>query len=82
MDCKLVIPRYNMVMGAFGAALLAKRAAPLVSRFRGYEVADRVIGTRGFTCEDCSNGCEILEILEDNQVIGRSGGRCGKWENR
>ncbi len=81
LQCELIIPRYNMVMGAYGAALLAKRAAPATSRFRGYAVCDHAIETRAFTCRDCSNDCEIIEIIDNRSVIGRSGGRCRKWES-
>ena len=31
---------------------------------------------------DCPNCCEIIEVLDEDKVIGRTGGRCGKWEGR
>jgi hypothetical protein len=69
-------------MGALGAALLAKRAAPAVSRFRGCDVCERAIDTQAFTCPDCANACEVIEIVDRNESVGRSGGRCRKWEGR
>ena len=82
LKCELIIPEHHMVMGALGAALLAKRAAPAASRFRGFDVCERAIDTRSFTCGDCSNECEVIEIVDRGEIVGRSGGRCRKWEGR
>ena len=76
----VIIPRYNMVMGAYGASLIAAAAGVDRTRFRGYDVCDRSITTGGFDCGDCPNRCEVVEILDGNEVIARSGGRCRKWE--
>ena len=82
LKCELIVPEHHMVMGALGAALLAKRAAPAGSRFRGFDVCERAIDTRSFTCGDCSNECEVIEIVDRGDIVGRSGGRCRKWEGR
>jgi predicted CoA-substrate-specific enzyme activase len=80
LECDVIVPRYAMVMGAFGAALIASRAGIATTRFRGYEVCRHTITTRSFLCQDCPNQCEIVEIVDREQVISRSGGRCRKWE--
>jgi predicted CoA-substrate-specific enzyme activase len=80
LSTELIIPKHNMVMGAYGAALIAASSATTAPKFRGFDVCDRAIVTRGFRCEDCPNCCEIVEILEGQAVLGRSGGRCRKWE--
>jgi predicted CoA-substrate-specific enzyme activase len=77
---EIIVPRYNMVMGAYGAALIASRAGVEKSRFRGYDICRRPISTQSFRCEDCPNRCEVVEIVDCGEVIGRSGGRCRKWE--
>ena len=69
-----------MVMGAYGAALIASRSGIEKTKFRGYEVCRREIITQSFTCDDCPNQCEIVEIVDQGEVISRSGGRCRKWE--
>lgn len=80
LDTEVIIPKHNMVMGAYGAALLAARANPVKSRFRGYALCDRAITTRCFRCQDCPNQCEVIEIMDHDLPLGRSGGRCRKWE--
>ncbi len=76
-----LIPRHHMVMGAYGAALIASRAEIRQTRFRGYAVGLHPIETRSFGCKDCPNRCEIIELTDAGQLIGRSGGRCRKWES-
>jgi predicted CoA-substrate-specific enzyme activase len=80
LNTEVIIPRHHMVMGAYGAALMAARAQPAATRFRGYGLSDHEIVTRGFRCGDCANRCEIIEIVDGGLTLGRSGGRCRKWE--
>lgn len=75
-----LIPRHHMVMGAFGAALIAAQCVTGPSRFRGCELCLRPIATRSRSCEDCANRCEIIELIDDGRLISSSGGRCRKWE--
>jgi len=80
LQAEVVVPKYSMVMGAYGAALLVSRAGITQTRFRGFDVASRAIQTRTRLCEDCANQCETLEILDGNEVLRRTGGRCRKWD--
>ncbi len=83
LECQLIIPRHNLVMGACGAALIARRQRLAEtngeSRYKGRELCSRPIETRGFECSQCPNHCEIIEIIDSRKVVGRSGGRCQKW---
>jgi predicted CoA-substrate-specific enzyme activase len=76
----IIIPKHSMVMGAYGAALLAIKANIPQTSFRGFEIHEHVINTRAFHCTDCANNCEVLEILDEGLLLGRSGDRCRKWE--
>lgn len=77
------IPRYFNVMGAVGAALLAKDALSKggTSRFKGFGVADTEYKAGSFECNGCPNLCEVIEMAEAGHVIARWGDRCGKWAN-
>lgn len=76
----VIIPRYNMVMGAYGGALIVSEADIGDTQFRGYDLCKREITTQSFRCEDCPNQCEVIEIVDLGKIITRSGGRCRKWE--
>jgi hypothetical protein len=81
LKTEVIVPRHNMVMGAYGAALIALKAQPSTTRFRGYSLCDHEIATRCFRCGDCPNRCEVIEIIDQGAPIGRSGGRCRKWDS-
>jgi predicted CoA-substrate-specific enzyme activase len=83
----LLVPPHFEVMGALGAALLARDAVrdKGPTRFRGFDIGDIDYQLRSFECEGCSNGCEIMEMQvplgPGPDRLVRWGDRCGKWEN-
>ncbi len=80
LNTEPIIPEHHMVMGAFGAALIVAKAKPVQTRFRGYALCQRTITTRSFACSDCPNQCEIIDVVDSGEIVGRHGGRCRKWE--
>jgi hypothetical protein len=81
LKAPVIVPRYNMVMGAYGAALLVLKKEPEKSRFLGFDPAGQDIRGRGFICDGCSNRCEVIELLKNGKAMGYNGGRCEKWKN-
>jgi predicted CoA-substrate-specific enzyme activase len=86
LDNGLTVPPDYEVMGAIGAALLAKEVVASIgqTRFRGFEVGEIPYKLNGFECEGCSNGCEVMEVkmpmVPGQERLVRWGDRCGKWE--
>ncbi|MDI6799819.1 MAG: acyl-CoA dehydratase activase [Actinomycetota bacterium] len=83
LEAEVIIPKYHNVMGAIGAALLAKSAAEkegFKGEFRGFSAAKMEFKTVSFNCNGCSNGCEIVKISKGAETLACWGGRCGKWE--
>lgn len=79
---KVTIPEHYDVMGAYGAALLAREKMSLGSsatNFFGFDAAEKEHKAKSFECHGCSNMCEVIEIYSDNQILSRWGDRCGKW---
>jgi len=82
---KLIIPEHYDVMGALGVALIAKEKmskSNAASRFYGFRIANVDYRARSIECNGCSNACEIIEILSNDQPLACWGDRCGKWSNR
>lgn len=78
----VIIPRYYNVMGAVGAALLAReRTENGLSAFRGVNLINDSYASRNFECDGCPNRCEIIEFQINSAVAGRWGDRCGKWNS-
>lgn len=80
---EVIVPTHYNMMGAIGAAMLAKEAVlkKNFSLFRGFSLADKEIKSRSFECEGCSNNCEISEIKDEINILGYFGDRCSKWGN-
>jgi len=79
----VIIPTEFSVMGAIGAAHLAKNnyLQTGISKFKGWDMADQNFVARSFECKGCPNLCEVINIYQDDNLIARWGGRCGKWEH-
>lgn len=80
LSLDVIVPPHYHVMGAIGAALLAKdRPCPNGhTRFRGFGISRKESWTSSFECPDCPNACEIVEVLIEGEIIARWGDRCGK----
>lgn len=84
LGLKIIVPKNHGVMGALGAALIAKshiESTGEKTKYKGSEIADFTCIPRTFICSDCANQCEINEIYIENRIISRWGSKCGKWEN-
>lgn len=78
---EIIVPPHHEVMGALGAALLAREGSDgQPSRFKGFDVAQAEIQATSFECHACPNLCEIAQIRMDGRVVARWGGRCDRWE--
>ncbi|MBP2652292.1 MAG: hgdC 4 [Firmicutes bacterium] len=79
----VVVPKYYGVMGAIGAALLAKEAVGEDDKtcFHGFDLVNANYQTGSFECQGCPNFCEIVETKQAERVLSRCGDRCGKWSN-
>ena len=78
---KIIVPKYNTVLGAFGVALLVKNSNLATTKFRGFEISDQNINCTSFRCNGCPNRCEVIEARIEGRVVARWGDRCGKWSN-
>ena len=64
-DKEIIVPPHNAVLGAIGAALLAKEKVASTggsTRFRGYDLTRVNYTLREFTCQGCGNHCSIQEF--------------------
>jgi predicted CoA-substrate-specific enzyme activase len=85
LGIKLIIPEHYDVMGAYGAALLAMenyKSGGKPTKFYGFDSVDREYYAKSHECNDCSNSCEIVEIISDGEPLARWGDRCGKWSGQ
>ena len=83
LETEIIIPEHHKIMGAIGAAMLAREGIARVggrTRFKGLGTSEIDYRTSSFECDGCHNRCEVMEMLMEDRMIARWGGRCGKWE--
>ncbi len=78
LGLELIIPPHFDLMGAIGAAKLARRATPSESLFKGLEVAHWNFSTRSFECDGCGNTCDVMELIAEGEAVARWGDTCGR----
>ncbi|MGN0975136.1 MAG: acyl-CoA dehydratase activase [Gemmiger sp.] len=74
LDCKVIVDENGHLMGAIGAAILARRSSG--RRLFDFSVEDREFRTREAGCGRCPNNCEIICVYEGDQLIDSWGNRC------
>ncbi len=79
LNMPVCVPDHFLVMGAIGAALLARHHGNGSGGFDLDTTIEVSFASRGFECDDCPNNCEIVEAVRAGRVIARYGSRCGKW---
>jgi len=81
LKTEVIIPQHHHVMGAIGAAILAKgKIQDDITNFKGFEISSVDYQTRSFHCKGCENNCEIVKMLVSDKTLACWGGRCGKWD--
>ena len=83
LGCPVVVPPHYGVMGAIGAAILAKEEADIrrCTAFRGFDAVFLPHTSGSFVCSGCANRCEVVEIKASDRILARWGDRCGKWSS-
>ncbi|NLW56461.1 MAG: 2-hydroxyglutaryl-CoA dehydratase [Firmicutes bacterium] len=78
----VIVPQYYDVMGAWGAALIAREEQVNYQKtsFRGLKFCEEEIKISSFECPDCANRCEVITVMVAGAKISGWGDRCGKWQ--
>ncbi|MFW6381706.1 MAG: acyl-CoA dehydratase activase [Bacillota bacterium] len=83
LGLEVMVPENHDVMGAIGAARLAREAlnnSGSTTDFKGFSLTEFNYRVESFECEGCPNHCEIINIYQDDQLIARWGARCPRWQ--
>jgi predicted CoA-substrate-specific enzyme activase len=82
LGMEIIVPKHYDVMGAIGAAILAKEEIVQTKQKTNFNfnIAEIDFKTRSFDCGGCPNHCEVIEVLKESVVVDRFGSRCRRWE--
>ncbi len=70
LDKEIIVPPFNGVVGAVGAALLARdkiKYTKTSTKFRGFSLEEIDYTLREFTCKACSNYCHMQEFTVEGE---------------
>lgn len=82
LQTELFVPKEHKIMGAYGAALLAREKSPQKeTAFKGFQVGKADVSVAEFQCTDCSNRCRVVELKDGDARIGCFQDRCGKYQS-
>lgn len=76
LKAEIAVDEDSHLMGAIGAAILAKGTAR--KKPFQFNVVDVSYRTKAHECNGCPNHCEIIAFYRDEQLIDNWGGRCEK----
>jgi predicted CoA-substrate-specific enzyme activase len=84
LGLEIQVPEYFDVMGAVGAAIIAKDEVNKkgYSNFKGFWITGEKYKAISFECGDCPNLCEVIEIYVKDKIMSRWNDKCGKWNNK
>ncbi len=74
LHCPILVDENGHLMGAMGAAILAKRSVK--REHFDFSIENMEFITREANCGGCSNNCEIICVYRDGQLIDSWGNRC------
>ena len=74
LNCPILVDENGHLMGAMGAAILAKRSVR--REIFDFSVENMEFVTREAGCGRCSNNCEIICVYRDGVLIDSWGNRC------
>ena len=74
LHCPILVDENGHLMGAMGAAILAKRSVK--REHFDFSIENMEFITREANCGGCTNNCEIICVYRDGQLIDSWGNRC------
>ena len=75
---EVIVPKYCDVMGAIGIGIMAKRANPAHTNFKGCCLLEKEYQTQTRIANGCENHCELTMLYENDEYVGCIGNKCGK----
>ncbi|MCR1954327.1 acyl-CoA dehydratase activase [Clostridioides mangenotii] len=71
---KIHVDDYGHLMGCLGSAILAKKSKK--EKVFNFGIKDIEFTTTGKECENCSNNCEIVCVMRNDEFLDAWGNRC------
>jgi len=76
LKCRIVVDPNGHLMGAIGAAILARNSS--ARRLFDFEIEKMDFSVRDVGCGKCSNNCDIICVYQNDVLIDAWGNRCDR----
>ncbi len=77
----VTVPSHHEVTGALGCAIIAQECdTGKGSTFKGFDLSGLQYRLNVFECQDCSNNCEINQVIVEGEEPLSYGSRCEKFD--
>jgi len=77
---QVTVPPHQDVLGAIGAAIIAREQSSGRSAFRGFDLRHVRYELTTFECNGCANRCEIHRVSIEGRKPLHYGSRCGRFD--
>jgi tRNA A37 threonylcarbamoyltransferase TsaD len=74
---EITVPEHFAIMGAIGAAIIAKEMNIKETKFIGFQSEEMNFKSQVTECFGCDNNCEIVILQNKAGIIDYFGSRCG-----
>ena len=74
----IIVDKNSHLMGALGAAILAKQSKQ--EKEFNFNIEEITFETKGLNCHGCPNNCEIIQVIRNKKIIDSWGNRCDKCQ--
>ncbi|MDO4545330.1 MAG: acyl-CoA dehydratase activase [Bacillota bacterium] len=78
---EVMVPKEHKIMGAMGAAIIAREKSSGRTGFKGFETGDKEICLSEKSCGGCSNNCSVTAVMAGGREHGFYGDICGKYSS-
>ena len=82
LGADIIVPDQHKIMGAVGAAMLAKDKSTGKTDFKGFETGCLELSLKDYQCNICSNNCNVVKITNGGSQYGCFGDKCGRYSAR
>jgi predicted CoA-substrate-specific enzyme activase len=81
LESSVAVPDQCALMGAIGAALLARDEKLQKTGFHGFALSENTYTTQTIFAQGCNNNCELTLLFENGRYLGTIGNRCAKCQS-
>lgn len=78
LDKKILVHKNSHLFGCIGVAILARESK--IEKEFNFDIDSTFIKTEMINCNNCDNGCNVVTVYKNDNLIDTWGNKCSKFE--